>query len=82
MADARLYITLGKRAQDHLDNAGAVGFLVPPGDPVRLGRAITKVIEDPKLAARMGKAGRRRVLQQFTWDRIAEKTLELYRSVA
>ena len=58
------------------------GFLVPPGDPVRLGRAITKVIEDPKLAARMGKAGRRRVLQQFTWDRIAEKTLELYRSVA
>ncbi|OGS50954.1 MAG: hypothetical protein A3K65_03850 [Euryarchaeota archaeon RBG_16_68_12] len=57
------------------------GFLVPPGDPVRLGRAIRKVIEDPALAARMGKAGRKRVLAQFTWDRIAEKTLKLYRSL-
>lgn len=57
------------------------GFLVPPGDPVRLGRAITRLLEDPPLAARMGKEGRRRVLQHFTWDRIAAKTLELYRSL-
>ncbi len=57
------------------------GFLVPPGDPAKLGRAITRLLEDPKLAARMGKAGRKRVLQQFTWDRIAEKTLKLYRSL-
>jgi alpha-maltose-1-phosphate synthase len=56
------------------------GFLVPPGDPVRLGRAITKLLGDPSLAVRMGKAGRRRVLEHFTWDRIAAKTLELYRS--
>ena len=60
---------------------GETGLLVPPGDPVRLGKAITKVIEDPKLAARMGKAGRKRVLQNFTWDRIAEKTLKLYRTL-
>jgi glycosyltransferase involved in cell wall biosynthesis len=58
------------------------GFLVPPGDPVRLGRAITRLLEDPPLAARMGKKGRQRVLEQFTWDRIAAKTLELYRSLA
>jgi len=57
------------------------GLLVPPGDPVRLGRAITKVLEDPALARRLGKAGRRRVLSQFTWDRIAQKTLRLYRSL-
>lgn len=57
------------------------GLLVPPGDPSRLGRAITKILEDPKFAARLGKAGRRRVLQQFTWDRIAQKTLRLYRSL-
>jgi len=60
---------------------GETGLLVPPGDPVKLGKAITKLIEDPNLAARMGKAGRKRVLQQFTWDRIAEKTLKLYRSL-
>ena len=60
---------------------GETGLLVPPGDPVALGKAITKLIEDPALAARMGKAGRKRVLQQSTWDRIAEKTLKLYRSL-
>ncbi len=60
---------------------GETGLLVPPGDPNKLGRAISKVLADPKFAARMGKAGRRRVLQHFTWDRVAEKTLELYRSL-
>ena len=60
---------------------GETGLLVPPGDPVSLGKAITRLIEDRALAARMGKAGRKRVLQQFTWDRIAEKTLTLYRSL-
>ena len=60
---------------------GETGLLVPPGDPVRLGKAITKLIEDPALSGRMGKAGRKRVLQHFTWDRIAQKTLKLYRSL-
>ncbi len=60
---------------------GETGLLVPPGNPIRLGRALARLLEDPKLAARMGRAGRRRVLAQFTWDRIAEKTLKLYRSL-
>jgi glycogen synthase len=60
---------------------GETGLLVPPGDPVRLGRALSRILEDPRLAARMGEAGRKRVLQHFTWDRIAEKTLKLYRSL-
>ena len=60
---------------------GETGLLVPPGDSVRLGRALRRLIEDPKLGARMGRKGRRRVLQHFTWDRIAEKTLRLYRSL-
>jgi alpha-maltose-1-phosphate synthase len=29
----------------------------------------------------MGRAGRRRVLEHFSWDAIAETTLELYRSL-
>ncbi|MBI4417042.1 MAG: glycogen synthase [Euryarchaeota archaeon] len=60
---------------------GETGFLVPPREPERFGAAITKLIEEPDLAACMGKAGRERVLEQFTWDRIAEKTLALYRSL-
>ena len=60
---------------------GETGFLVPPADPERLGAALSKVLVDPDLAQRMGKAGRARVLEQFTWDRIAEKTLDLYRTL-
>src|SRR5206468_2260325 len=57
------------------------GLLVPPGEPAKLGRAITRIIEDPATGEKMGKAGRRLVLEQFTWDQIAAKTLELYRSL-
>jgi len=57
------------------------GFLVPPGDAGKLGRAIAKVLDDPKGAARMGKAGRRHVLRHFTWDHIAERTIRLYGSL-
>lgn len=57
------------------------GVLVPPGDPAKLGRAIAEVMDDPKAAARMGRAGRRHVLKRFTWNRIAETTIRLYRSL-
>ena len=57
------------------------GFLVPPGESAKLGRAIARLVEDRALAARMGKKGRQRVLQHFTWDWIAERTLKLYRSL-
>jgi len=60
---------------------GETGLLVPPSDPAKLGQALTQVIEDPKAAVRMGKVGRQHVLRNFTWDRIAAKTLELYRSL-
>jgi glycogen synthase len=57
------------------------GVLVPPGDPGTLGRAISRVLADPREAARMGKAGRLHVLKHFTWDRIAERTIQLYGSL-
>src|SRR5438309_85437 len=41
------------------------GLLVPPGEPAKLGRAITRILEDPATGAKMGKAGRRLVLHPF-----------------
>src|SRR2546425_1258113 len=52
------------------------GLLVPPGEPAKLGRAITRILEDPQTGAKMGKAGRRHVLRNFTWDRIARARLD------
>jgi glycogen synthase len=74
---------------------GETGLLVPleqhaespfdPIDPRRfsadLAAAINRVLADPKLRARMGEAGRRRVESEFAWGVIARRTVDLYRTV-
>ena len=56
-----------------------------PADPAAfsaaLAAAINRLARDPDLRARLGRAGRQRVLEHFSWDAIAETTLELYRSL-
>ena len=46
-----------------------------------LAAAINRLGRDPELRTRMGKKGRQRVLEHFSWDAIAETTLELYRTL-
>ena len=46
-----------------------------------LAERINELISDPGRAAEMGRAGRRRVLERFTWARVAERTAALYRSL-
>jgi glycosyltransferase involved in cell wall biosynthesis len=58
---------------------GEAGILVPPADPRALAVAIRALLDDPDRAARMGRAGLRRVLEQFTWRRAAEGTVAAYR---
>ncbi|MDK1327765.1 glycogen synthase [Arthrobacter sp. zg-Y1143] len=74
---------------------GVTGLLVPidqvtdgtgtPLDPEAFVRdfaaALTTVVADPDLARRMGEAGRLRATDQFSWESIAEATLDVYRSV-
>jgi glycogen synthase len=55
------------------------GWLVPPGDPPALAGAVRRLLADPERAARFGRAGRRRVEAHFSWEVIAERTLEVYR---
>lgn len=63
------------------------GFLVdwdearPDAFETRLAGRLTEVLEDPALAERLGRAGRARVLDRFTWPRIAERTVDLYRQL-
>jgi starch synthase len=44
-----------------------------------LAERVGELLADPELAARMGRAGRRRVLERFSWPAIADRTVELYR---
>jgi glycosyltransferase involved in cell wall biosynthesis len=58
---------------------GVTGLLVPPSDPPRLAAAIERILIDPDLAARFGKAGRRRYEEKFTIDRMVQQMMRLYR---
>jgi alpha-maltose-1-phosphate synthase len=74
---------------------GVTGRLVPieqvddgtgaPVDPDRfvadLGAALLEVVDDARLARAWGLAGRRRVVQDFTWTAAASRTADLYSAV-
>jgi starch synthase len=66
---------------------GVTGLLVPydPADPAAfeagLAAKITELLTDPERAARMGAAGRERVLREFGWPAVAQETVRLYGAV-
>lgn len=54
------------------------GFLVAPKDQVALREKIEYLIKNPQKAREMGKAGRMRVEEMFTWDLVAKRCLKAY----
>jgi glycosyltransferase involved in cell wall biosynthesis len=51
------------------------------GDADALATTIARGLDDPDLRARVGAAGRQRVLERWTWRRCAEQTVAQYREV-
>lgn len=60
---------------------GRDGLLCPPGRPDLLRKNIESMIENRDSRIEMGKSGRRRILDKYTWDKVAEKYLETYKSI-
>jgi len=74
---------------------GSTGYLVPlqsvsrtnfnPANPEAFQKdfaaKINLLLEDETLATKMGKAGRERVLQLFSWESIAKTTFDYYKEV-
>lgn len=58
------------------------GRLVPAGDPPALEAALRSYVSDPYLRAQHGKAGRERVLQHFSLERMAQAHTDLYASLS
>lgn len=56
------------------------GVLTPAGDPAALADAVLRVLRDPGLAQRLGRAGRSRVAERFTWKLAAQATIAAYRT--
>jgi starch synthase len=73
---------------------GETGWLVPieqvadgtgaPVDPDRfvsdLARALNQAVGDPQRARRFGRAGRRRVVESFSWSSIGDQTMAVYQA--
>jgi glycosyltransferase involved in cell wall biosynthesis len=55
---------------------GETGILVPPQDEVALADAMALLLDHPARARWMGAAGRRRVLEHFSWDVVAARVVE------
>ena len=74
---------------------GETGWLVPieqvqdgtgtPVDPEKfvgdLAEALTNAVSDRERARTMGLAGRKRAVEQFSWESIGDKTMAVYQDV-
>jgi glycosyltransferase involved in cell wall biosynthesis len=60
---------------------GVTGLLVDPGETKDFAIAIVSLLEDPQRMADMGKAGRRMVEKEFTWDAVGGKIAARIRSL-
>ena len=60
---------------------GVTGFVVPPNDPKAIQDKIDYLQSNRNVAIEMGRRGRQFVLNEFRWDRVAEKCLAEYGSV-
>ncbi len=56
------------------------GLVVPGADAQPLARALMRLSADAELRRRLGAAARERAVNEFTFARMAARTLELYRS--
>jgi len=61
---------------------GETGFLVSPGDPGALAKAIIELLQNPGKAKEMGKKGRARFKEKFTRKKMLSETDALYQSFA
>jgi glycosyltransferase involved in cell wall biosynthesis len=59
---------------------GETGLLSPPGDATALAENVLRLLSDPELAASLAARARTRV-EEFSVDRMVERTFEVYRAV-
>ncbi len=62
-----------------IDNV--TGLLVNPENEIEIAEAIVRLLTSPELAKKLGEQGRKRVLQELSWDKVGEKVEKVLLSV-
>jgi glycogen(starch) synthase len=73
--------TNGMREQVIPSGKDQCGRHVNPFDPSDIAWGIKQILESKELQVQMGQNARKQVLQNFSWDSITQKTLEIYKEV-
>ena len=60
---------------------GDAGLVFPEGDAEALAGALRRLLSDSALRERLARAGRKRVEQHYSWERVADQTYELFQQV-
>jgi len=55
------------------------GIIVPAKDSKALARSVKRLLDSPHLRKSMGERGHRRVMEMFTWRKMTEGTVEVYK---
>jgi glycosyltransferase involved in cell wall biosynthesis len=80
-AGVPLVATTGGAVGEVVGRDGTTAALVPPGDPGALAVQILELMADPERRARIGEAGRKRVVDLYSWQATANRTVEQYRAL-
>lgn len=80
-ACARAVITTDNPGCREAIEENITGILIPVKSPVALADAIHKLVDDPDLRKRMGRAGRELAEREFKVENVIEKHLSIYREL-
>jgi len=78
MAAGKPVVAAGAGGPKEIVVEGKTGFLFEPGDPESLAGGVSRLLGDGELRARMGRAGRERVLKHFAAGRQAAAVEGVY----
>ena len=60
---------------------GDAGLVFPEGDSESLANCLLQLIENPTLCKQFGEIGRKRALEKFSWQEVANQMREIYLSL-
>ncbi len=72
---------IGSRSGEIPHVIGDAGLVFTEGDVSELVACVRKLLAEPQLYARLAKQGRQRVLENYTQERIAQQTYEVYQEM-